>query len=184
MLLPMARSPRDFSAGTFHVTAHAVWGNTLFRDTVDYLLMSTELARTIARSRWRCLAFCFLGTHYHVLSEVEDNALPTGMQRLNNAYARNFNRRYGLRGHVFAERYHATRIETEEHLLTAFRYVVRNPVEANLCAMPADWGWSSYAGTIGLAEPFGLVDASPVLACFGRPEASAVQRLRAFVEAP
>ena len=184
MLRPMPRSPRDFSAGTFHVTAHAVGGNTLFRDTVDYLLMSTELARTIARSRWRCLAFCFLGTHYHVLSEVEDNALPTGMQRLNNAYARNFNRRYGLRGHVFAERYHATRIETEEHLLTAFRYVVRNPVEANLCAMPADWGWSSYAGTIGLAEPFGLVDASPVLACFGRPEASAVQRLRAFVEAP
>ena len=103
MLLPMPRSPRDFSAGTFHVTAHAVWGNTLFRDTVDYLLMSTELARTIARSRWRCLAFCFLGTHYHVLSEVEDNALPTGMQRLNNAYARNFNRRYGRDARAIAQ---------------------------------------------------------------------------------
>ena len=180
----MARSPRDFSAGTFHVTAHAVWTNTLCRDAVDYLVLSTLLAATVARSRWRCIAFCLLGTHYHVLVEVDDDALPTGMQRLNNAYARNFNRRYGLRGHVFAERYYAKRIETEEHLLTVFRYIVRNPVEANLCSAPADWGWSSYAGTVGLAEPFGFVDASPVVDCFGRPAAAALQRLRDFVEAP
>jgi len=180
----MARPPRDFSAGTFHVTAHAVWGNVLFRDSIDYLVLSTELAATIARSRWRCIAFCFLGTHLHLLLEVEDDALPTGMQRLNNAYARNFNRRYGLRGHVFAQRYHARRIDTEEHLLTAFRYVARNPVEANLCARPGDWGWSSYAGTVGLAEPFGFVDASPVVVCFGRPAAAALQRLRDFVETP
>ncbi|HXY80674.1 MAG TPA: transposase [Gaiellaceae bacterium] len=180
----MARPPRDFSAGTFHVTAHAVWGNVLFRDSIDYLVLCAELAATIARSRWRCIAFCFLGTHLHLLLEVEDDALPTGMQRLNNAYARNFNRRYGLRGHVFAKRYYAGRIDTEEHLLTAFRYVVRNPVEANLCTMPGDWGWSSYAGTVGLAEPFGFVDASPVVDCFGRPAAAALQRLRDFVEAP
>jgi len=180
----MARSPRDFSAGMFHVTAHAVWGNELFRDTVDYLVLSTGLAATIARSRWRCIAFCSLETHYHVLLEVEDDTLPTGMQQLNNGYARNFNRRYGLRGHVFAERYYARRIETEEHLLTAFRYVARNPVEAHLCASPADWGWSSYAGTVGLAEPFGFIDASPVTDCFGRPAAAALQRLRDFVEAP
>jgi putative transposase len=180
----MARSPRDFSAGTFHVTAHAVGDSVLFRDAVDYLRLSTELAATIALSRWRCIAFCFMGTHYHLLLEVDDDALPTGMHRLNNAYARNFNRRYGLRGHVFAQRYYARRIETEEELLTAFRYVVRNPVEANLCATPADWGWSSYAGTVGLAEPFGFVDATPVVDCFGRPPAAALQRLRVFVETP
>ena len=129
------------------------------------------------------MAVCFMTNHYHLLLEVGDGALPSGMQWLNHAHARAFNRRYGLRGHVFAARYDARRIETDEHLLAAFRYIARNPVDARLCAAPGDWPWSSYAGTVGLGEPLGYVDASAVIGCFGRPAAAALDRLRIFVEA-
>ena len=107
------------------------------------------------------------------------------MQRLNNAYARNFNRRYGLRGHVFAERYYAKRIETGGASADrAFRYVVRNPVEANLCSYACRLGVEQLCRHRRPAEPFGFVDASPVIDCFGPPAAAAVRRLRDFVEAP
>ena len=55
-------------------------------------------------------------------------------------------------------RYGAKRIRTDASLAARFRYVVRNPVRAGLCASPQDWPWSSYAGTIGLREQFSFVD--------------------------
>jgi REP-associated tyrosine transposase len=114
--------------------------------------------------------------------EVEDGALPRGMQSLNFRYAVNFNQRYAMRGHVQFERYGSVRIEDETHLRTAYRYVARNPVEARLCASPADWPWSSYGAAVGLAEPHAFVDPKRVLRCFGEIDELASARLRDFVE--
>ena len=57
-----------------------------------------------------------------------------------------------------------------------------NPEKQFLCESARDWRWSSYAATVGLAEPQPFVDATQVLSCFGPPPELAVARLRAFVE--
>ena len=179
----MARAPRDHDAGTFHVTAHSVWSTTLFFDPLDYAAFSELLARTVKKFRWICRAVVLMPNHYHLLLDVENDMLPAGMQALNCAYARGFNRRYRLRGHVFAARYDAPRVDTEAYLMRCYRYIARNPVRAGLCKSPLDWPWSSYAGSVGVSEPvFDFVDASPIVACFGRPREAAIERLRAFVE--
>jgi putative transposase len=179
----MPRRPRDTAAGYFHVFTHSVWAApALFRDYVDRLAFLRELARAVDKAGWTCLAFCLMTTHYHLLLEVDDGALPIGMHSLNFRFAVGFNARHRARGHVHGSRYGARRLLGESAVLGGFRYVVRNPFEASMCATPADWPWSSYPGTIGLAEPSSFVDATKIIGCFpGAPEVSMAQ-LRRFVE--
>ena len=106
-------------------------------------------------------------THYHLIVVVEDDVLPKAMHSLNLAYAQAFNRRHGSKGHVQFRPYGAKRIRGDGDLLTRYRYVVRNPVRAGLCEFAADWQWSSFAGSVGLAEPYSFVDATSVIGTFG-----------------
>ena len=69
-----------------------------------------HLARVTAQTEWRCVGFCLMRTHYHLILEVEDGVLPVAMHSLNLAYARQFNRRHGLRGHAQSRRYGSRRI--------------------------------------------------------------------------
>jgi REP element-mobilizing transposase RayT len=177
------RSERDRGPGVFHVFTHCVWAApALFRDDLDRIVFLREVARVIRRYGWTCIAFCLMQTHYHLIVDLRDASLPNGMQSLNFRYAIGFNQRYRMRGHVVFERYGSRRISGEADLLGAFKYVVLNPVEARLCRSPVDWLWSSYAGTVGRAEPHSFVDAMPVLDCFDGSRELRAARLGRFVE--
>jgi REP element-mobilizing transposase RayT len=179
----MPRRPRDTAAGIFHVYTHCVWAaDAFFRDDFDRQALLRQLPRAIELGGWTCIAFCLMTTHHHLIIEVPDQGLQVGMHHLNFMYAVHFNRRHTMKGHVQGRRYGATRISDEDFLLNRYKYVVRNAAEAGLCDHPAAWHWSSYAGTVGLAEPFSFVNANCVLACFEGPREQAVVRLREFVE--
>jgi putative transposase len=178
----MPRGLRDTAAGIFHVYAHGAKLDDVFRDDLDRTVFLRELARAQKKAAWRCIAFCVMTTHYHLLLDVDDGALPAGMQALNFRYASAFNVRHGTRGHVFAKRYDARRIADDSHLMVAYRYLALNPVKALMCDEPASWAWSSYAGAIGSVEPSTFVASSRILDCFGGPPELARARLRAFVE--
>lgn len=140
------------------------------------------LARVTGAGHWRCIALCLMTSHYHLILEVQDGALPVGMHRLNLSYSRHHNRRHALKGHAQHRRYGARRLLDDPDLLRTFKYVVRNPVRAGRCTSPEDWQWSSYSGTIGLAEPYSFVDAAPLLACFKWPDDDPQAALRLYVE--
>jgi REP element-mobilizing transposase RayT len=179
----MPRPKRDTAAGVFHVYTHCVWASpALFRDELDRVGFLRHLAQTTVRVEWRCIAYCLMGTHYHLIVAVEDGVLPVAMQRLNYAYAVEYNLRHDLRGHVQFARYGSRRIEDEDDLLGCFQYVAMNPVEAGLCRNPCDWLWSSYPAAVGLVEPPSFVDPRPVLSCFAGSRELAVASLRSFVE--
>ncbi|MES1247104.1 MAG: transposase [Actinomycetota bacterium] len=179
----MPRGLRDTTAGVFHVTSHGVRATPLYLDDLDRMRFLRELARVNREDGWTCIGFCLMRTHYHLIVQVSDDTLPRAMHALNFRYAGGFNARHGTRGHVFERRYYAGRLETRSHLLYAYRYVVRNPVTAGLCVMPAEWPWSSYGATIGHGDvEHSFVDAGRVLAELADGETDAVARLRELVE--
>lgn len=179
----MPRPPRDTAEGVFHVFTHCVWGvPALYRDDTDRLEFLRHLGRVSARGGWTCLAFCLMRSHYHLIVKVEDGVLPPVMHALNLPYARVFNKRYGLRGHVQFDRYGARRIYGRDDLLGRYAYVVNNPLEVGACERAEDWSWSSHAGTIGMRPQHSFVDDSLVLACFEWP-LDARAELRKFVHA-
>jgi REP element-mobilizing transposase RayT len=179
----MPRRPRDTHAGVFHVTTHAVREEQLFENDRDRVQFLRELARAGARVGWTCVAYCLMGTHFHLILDVDDGALPCGMHALNFRYASWFNVEHGLRGHVMAARYWSRRVEDESDLQGTFRYVARNPVAAGVCREPGDWLWSSYPGTVGLRAPDDFVEPELVLECFAGPLDVRRAHLRRWVEA-
>ena len=143
----MARQARCAAAGeTYHVMARATFGRRLFVLTDDRQYFERRLADVVSRYGWSCLAYCLLGTHYHLLVSTPEANLGEGMHRLNGMYAQAFNDRHDEFGHLFRSRYKTVLVEAEGHFLELFRYIALNPVRAGLCARPSDWRWSKLSG--------------------------------------
>ena len=84
--------------------------------------------------------------HFHLVIETEHESLSAGMHQRNGGYAKKFNDRYRLDGHLFEGRFRSAAIESDDHLEETLRYVALNPVRAGLCEHPSDWPWSSFRG--------------------------------------
>ena len=167
---------------TYHVTAHSTFGRRLFVENDDRRYFIYRLDAVVRRFEWSCLAYCLLGTHYHLLVSTPRPNIGAGMHRLNFMYAQAFNERHGQFGHLVKGRYHTVLVEADGHFLHLFRYLALNPVRAGLCREPSDWRWSSYAGTIGWAATAPFLDLPRVLRLFGPDPVVARERLRDFVE--
>jgi putative transposase len=178
----MPRKARgQIPAGTYHVTLRSAGPIPMFLDDFDRTHFCMLLGRTIKAQDWICRGFCLMTTHYHLLLEVDYNALQPGMQRLNGPYAQGFNVRHRRSGHLCGDRYYAVRVKSDGHMLHLVRYLARNPVEAGLCTKPSEWIWGSYRGCAEFDRGFDFVDASSLRAYFGRDRAEATELLRAFV---
>lgn len=85
-------------------------------------------------------------THWHlVIVPGGAMTLPRFMHRMTTLHARKWHLSRGTTGTgpVYQGRYKAVGIATERHLLTACRYVERNPLVAGLVSRAEDWRWSS-----------------------------------------
>jgi REP element-mobilizing transposase RayT len=167
---------------TYHVMARSTFGRRVFLVNDDRRYFEYRLDDVVRRLEWSCQAYCLMGTHYHLLVTTPKPNLAQGMHRLNSLHAQAFNDRHEQFGHVFRSRYQSVVVEAEGHFLELFRYLALNPVRAGLCAHPADWRWSSYPASIGLAAPAPFLDLDAALALFADDRAVARRRLREFVE--
>jgi putative transposase len=139
----MPRRPRKLLPdGLFHVTARGVAEELIFRDDADRARFLWQLREVRERCAWNLLAYCLMGTHYHLLLQASREQLSQGMQRLNGLYAQRFNRRHGRKGHLYEERFSAWLLHDEQHLERTIRYILENPVRAGLCKRVEDWLWS------------------------------------------
>jgi putative transposase len=128
--------------GFFHVVSRGVFRSRIYLDDLDRKSFVDLLHRCGTTYRWRCHAFCLLSTHYHLVVEARTTNLSSGVQLLNGRHARTFNERHQRFGALFAERFSARVIESEEYLYEACAYVLLNPVKAGLCDRPDEWPWS------------------------------------------
>jgi putative transposase len=161
------RRPRELVAGgVYHVYARGAKRALIYEDDADRSAYLTLLGRTVAWHGWRCLMYCLMSNHVHLLVETPEPNLDGGMCAFHGAYARAFNRRHGVSGHVFQGRYHAVRSTDDPQLITAATYIAANPVDAGLCSDPADWAWSSHATALTGEAPRWL-DTPRLLEYFG-----------------
>jgi REP element-mobilizing transposase RayT len=100
-----------------------------------------QLRRLTARFGVELLAYCLMGTHYHLLLEGRAEDLTAVMGRLNGGYAQYFNERHDRRGHVFGQRYTARPVVDDQHLETLWHYIEQNPAKAGLCRPGQSWHW-------------------------------------------
>jgi len=178
----VARHPRDASPGDFfHVCTRGNSRCDIYTDAEDRRVFLTLLDRCRVKHNFRVYAWCLMTTHYHLVLATPDGGLSAGMCRLNGGFARWWNKRQGREDHLFGKRFASTKMTSDEHLLTAIRYVLLNPVRAGICADPARWRWSSYKASAGFAKAPPLLALGELLGLFGDDPAAAVRSLRDFV---
>ncbi len=164
----MARPLRiAFPGALYHLTSRGNARQPIFLADADRRAFLHRLGRVVEAHGWRCLAYCLMPNHYHLLVETPRPDLSRGMQRLNAAYTQGFNARHARVGHVLQGRFSSILVEREAHLLEVARYVVLNPVRAGLAAVPEAYPWSSLRATLGLDPAPGWLAVRELLAGFG-----------------
>jgi len=91
--------------GVYLVTARGNERKSIYRDAADRERFLEILAETLERLSWRCLSYCLMSNHYHLLVRTPEPNLSRGMRDLNGVYAQWFNRRHRRDGHLFQGRY-------------------------------------------------------------------------------
>jgi putative transposase len=140
----MARLARVVAPGLpHHVTQRGNRRQQTFFSDDDYATDTALLAEHCAAARAAVWAWCLMPNHVHlILVPPEADSLRASLGEAHRRYTRHVNSRAGWRGFLWQGRFASCPMD-EAHLLTAARYVERNPVRAKLARRPRDWRWSS-----------------------------------------
>jgi len=107
-----------------------------------------------------------MNNHIHLLLETSNDPPGNIIHTAHTSYARYFNKRYDLVGHVFQGRFGAKMIKDAAHFLYVSRYIHRNPIEANLVKRPEEYQWSSYSTYLKLKKS-PLITTEKILQYYG-----------------
>ena len=181
----MSRPLRLHAPGLLHhVFARGNDKACIFGNDQDYRSFLESLADARSRFDVRCVSYCLLWNHYHLLLVPNRHRISRLMQQLNSTYCQRFNRRHGRVGHVLQGRFGCRIVEDGAYARTVVRYLALNPVAAGVAAKPEDWPWSSYRFSLGLEEPPAVLSLEHVWAAFGTTDCAVGRaRLADFVAA-
>ena len=164
----MSRPLRLHAPGLMHhVFARGNDKTCIFADDHDYRAFLELLADALPGLRVRCVAYCLLWNHYHLVLVPTEHRISRLLQRLNSSYCQRFNRRHGRVGHVLQGRFGCRIVEDGAYARALLRYVALNPVAAPHVARPEDWVWSSYRVAVGLETVPGFLSLEDTWAAFG-----------------
>jgi REP element-mobilizing transposase RayT len=171
----------EFAGALYHVTSRGDRREDIYESDADRQSFLNVLGDVCVRYNWSCHAYCLMGNHYHLLIETPDANLSKGMRQLNGVYTQIFNRSNNRVGHVFQGRYKAILVEKQSYLLELSRYIVLNPVRAEMVRSAKDWRWSSYRAMAGQARAEACLDVDWLLASFGGVKSNAIKAYRRFI---
>lgn len=171
----------EFPGALYHVTSRGDRRGAIFYNDADRLAWLKVLAIVCTQFNFTVHSFCQMENHYHLLVETIDGDLSGGMRELNGTYSQHFNRRHRLVGHVFQGRYKAVLVQKESYLLELARYVVLNPLRANMVTSLNDWPWSSYLYFMQTSDIPAWLETDWLLGRFGADRTSARAAFTAFI---
>ena len=178
----MARPLRiEYEGAVYHVTSRGNARSDIYLDDEDRLLFLEVLQYVVERFGWKCHAYCLMSNHYHLMIETPQPNLSRGMSQLNGMFTQRFNRRHQRVGHVFQGRFKSIIVDKDAYLLELSRYIVRNPIAANMVKSLNDWPWSSYLATSGLVSAPAFLHVDWLLSQFSEAKPQAQQAYIDFV---
>lgn len=104
------------------------------------------------------------------------------MQLIEGQTAQSFNRRKQRRGAFWEDRYHATAVDTDEHLVRCLVYIDLNMVRAGVVSHPEQWGEAGFHEIQKERERRRIVDRAALSDLLGLEEAKLASAHRDWVE--
>lgn len=162
--MPARNIIREYDSYAFyHIYNRGVEKRTIFLDQADYQKFLSILERHLSNRphaddngrqyeqylELEMLAYCLMPNHFHLfVYQAEDSRTFTKLlHSVGTAYTMYFNRKYQRSGHLFQERFRASRITDEGYYQHISRYIHLNP------AQPFEYEWSSLPYYLGKEVP-------------------------------
>ncbi|HYC46956.1 MAG TPA: transposase [Burkholderiales bacterium] len=165
----MPRANRSFVPGQiWHITHRCHERAFLLkfkRDRRTYLDWIYEARRRYGLCLLNYVVTC---NHVHLLvKDTAEDAIARSMQLIAGRTAQAFNLRKRRQGAFWEDRYHATAVETGEHLRCCVIYIDLNMVRAGAVSHPADWPHGGYREIQNPPARYRMIDLAALSASCG-----------------
>ena len=143
----MARAKRHYVPGhVWHLTHRCHRREFLLKFAKDRHRWMNWLYK--ARKQYGLTVLDYMVTSNHIHLLVYDHAgrevIPGSVQLLAGRTGQEYNRRKKRKGAFWQDRYHATAVETGEHLLRCLVYIDLNMVRTGKVRHPSQWDWCGF----------------------------------------
>ncbi|MFK7889299.1 MAG: transposase [Granulosicoccus sp.] len=142
----MPRANRHFIAGqVWHITQRCHQKQFLLRFESDRRRWLYWLYQAKRRYGLSVLNYMVTSNHVHLLVHDQgNNSISPALQLISGRTAQEFNRHQMRKGAFWEDRYHATAVQTNEHLARCMVYMDLNMVRAGEVSHPEQWEHSGY----------------------------------------
>ena len=142
----MPRAARKVSStGIYHIMIRGINRSGIFYDVEDKNKFLEILEKVKGEAKFELYAYCLMGNHAHfLLKENEESTISEIMKKVCGTYGSWFNYRHHRVGHLFQDRFKSECVETQTYFVTVLKYILNNPVNANIVEEAKDYKWSSY----------------------------------------
>jgi putative transposase len=179
----MPRAARTVLADCpLHVVQRGINRSTCFFSDSDYLAYLRYLSAFSTRFGCSVHAYCLMTNHVHLLvTPHAADACALLMKNLSQCYVQAVNQRLGRTGTLWEGRFHSSLVTSERYVLTCYRYIERNPVQAGLVVRAGEYRWSSY-GSNAQRESSGFLKAHDAYTALGSEPQSRATSYKAMCE--
>jgi putative transposase len=143
----MARAKRHFIPGyIWHITHRCHKREFLLKFSKDRRRYLQWLYQARKRYGLTILDYMVTSNHVHLLvaDSGERDVIPKSMQLVAGRTGQEYNQRKDRKGAYWEDRYHATAVESGEHLARCLVYIDTNMVRAGVVSHPSKWSSSGY----------------------------------------
>jgi putative transposase len=157
----MPRANRHYIPGcVWHITHRCHKKEFLLKFGKDRRRWLQWLFEAKKRFGLSVLNYTVTSNHIHLL--VRDNGdrdvIPNSIQLIAGRTGQEFNQRKNRKGAYWEDRYHATAVETDRHLIQCMLYIDLNMVRAGVVGHPSEWAFSGYNEIQAPRERYSLID--------------------------
>jgi len=143
----MARAHRYYIPGhIYHITHRCHKREFLLKFSKDRKRWLNLLFEARKRFGLVVLNYTVTSNHIHLLvfDDAGKDVIPRSMQLIAGRTGQEYNRRKSRNGSFWEDRYHATAVEKEHHLIQCMIYIDLNMVRAGVVRHPSEWPWAGY----------------------------------------
>ncbi len=182
----MPRQARiDIEGQMYHVISRGIERRKIFLGKEDYEDFLMRFKAALDKTDAKCLAWCLMPNHFHLLILRNKRPLSELMRRLMTGYAVNFNIRHKRAGHLFQNRYKAILCQEDEYLMALAAYIHLNPLRAKMVKgykKLSLYSWCGHKEMIKAKNKEGIIDRDYLLSHFGGKEKEALQSYESFLK--
>ncbi len=112
--------------------------------------------------------YIITSNHIHLMVvDTGKNVIPKSMQLVAGRTGQEYNQRKNRKGAFWEDRYHATIVQTNRHLMSCMVYIDLNMVRAGVVAEPSEWNECGYNEILHDPGRYRLIDRKTLKSTLG-----------------